>query len=81
MSAGTGLACCNSHFETGIRNPLETAILEHPAPAEPADYEKRDELPFDFERRRLSVVVERQSGRFLITKGAPEGILARSVSL
>ena len=39
-----------------------------------SDYTKRDEIPFDFERRRLSVVVERQSQRILITKGAPEGI-------
>jgi Mg2+-importing ATPase len=38
-------------------------------------YSKRDEIPFDFERRRLSVVVEHQSRRLLITKGAPEGIL------
>jgi Mg2+-importing ATPase len=39
------------------------------------DYLKRDEIPFDFDRRRLSVVVERQSRRVLITKGALEGIL------
>ena len=37
-------------------------------------YTKCDEIPFDFERKRLSVVVERQSQRVLITKGAPEGI-------
>jgi Mg2+-importing ATPase len=38
-------------------------------------YTKCDEIPFDFERRRLSVVVEQQSHRMLITKGAPEGLL------
>ena len=70
----------NSKFQTGIRSPLDMAIMEKPAPEEAAFYEKRDEIPYDFERRRLSIVVERQSRRFLITKGAPEGILGRSVS-
>jgi len=74
------LAYSNSKFETGIRSPLDTAILQNPEPVEAAAYEKRDEIPYDFERRRLSIVVELQSRRFLITKGAPEGILARSVS-
>ena len=73
------LAYSNSKFETGIRSPLDMAILQNPEPAEAAGYEKRDEIPYDFERRRLSIVVERQSRRLLITKGAPEGILARSV--
>jgi len=74
------LAYSNSKFETGIRSPLDTAILQNPEPLEAAAYEKRDEIPYDFERRRLSIVVERQAQRLLITKGAPEGILARSVS-
>jgi Mg2+-importing ATPase len=74
------LAYSNSKFETGIRSPLDMAILQNPEPVEAAAYEKRDEIPYDFERRRLSIVVERQSRRLLITKGAPEGILARSVS-
>ena len=68
------LAYFNSKFETGIRSPLDEVILQQPAPKR-ADYTKCDEIPFDFERRRLSVVVERQSERILITKGAPEGIL------
>ena len=68
------LAFFNSKFETGIRSPFDEVILHHP-PAKPEDYTKCDEIPFDFERRRLSVVVERQSQRILITKGAPEGIL------
>jgi Mg2+-importing ATPase len=74
------LAWLNSKFETGIRSPLDTAILQSPEPADAAGYEKRDEIPYDFERRRLSIVVERQSRRLLITKGAPEGILPCSVS-
>jgi Mg2+-importing ATPase len=68
------LAYLNSKFGTGIRSPLDEVILLQPPP-ETMDYIKCDEIPFDFERRRLSVVVERQSQRVLITKGAPEGIL------
>ena len=67
------LAYLNSKFETGIRSPLDEIIL-HQRPRATEDYSKCDEIPFDFERRRLSIVVERQSRRVLITKGAPEGI-------
>jgi P-type Mg2+ transporter len=67
------LAHFNSKFQTGIRSPLDDVILHQPPP-KTEDYTKCDEIPFDFERRRLSVVVERQSKRILITKGAPEGI-------
>jgi Mg2+-importing ATPase len=78
-----GLACLNSKFETGIRSPLDAAILKK-AGNDVADYLKRDEIPFDFNRRRLSIVVERKTDsdveRLLITKGAPEGILALCVS-
>jgi len=69
------LAYLNSKFETGIRSPLDDVILHQSPPPKMEGYTKRDEIPFDFERRRLSVVVERQSQRMLITKGAPEGIL------
>jgi P-type Mg2+ transporter len=69
----------NSKFETGIRSPIDTAILLGET-SEAAGYSKCDEVPFDFNRRRLSVVVERSLAegheRLLITKGAPEGILA-----
>ena len=67
------LAYLNSKFQTGIRSPLDDVILHQP-PLKVEDYTKCDEVPFDFERRRLSVVVERQSQRVLITKGAAEGI-------
>lgn len=67
------LAYLNSKFETGIRSPLDDVILRQPAPANDGSA-KCDEIPFDFERRRLSVVVQQQSRRILITKGAPEGI-------
>jgi len=67
------LAYINSKFDTGIRSPLDEVILQQ-AQAKTDSYTKVDEIPFDFDRRRLSVVVERQSQRKLITKGAPEGI-------
>ena len=67
------LAYLNSKFQTGIRSPLDDVIL-HQSPAQTQGYIKRDEVPFDFDRRRLSVVVERKSQRVLITKGALEGI-------
>jgi Mg2+-importing ATPase len=77
------LAYLNSKFETGIRSPLDSAILQRPVSGS-EDYEKCDEVPFDFERRRLSIVVKRPIGsageRLLITKGAPEGILALSTA-
>lgn len=79
------LAWLNSRFESGIRSPLDAAILKQTPPG-CAGYEKRDEIPFDFERRRLSIVVEKaQAGgtpeRLLISKGAPEGILPLSSAL
>jgi Mg2+-importing ATPase len=76
------LAWLNSRFETGIRSPLDTAILEH-QPMDVGGYEKRDEVPFDFQRRRVSIVVDTPApgeDRILITKGAPEGILPLAVS-
>jgi Mg2+-importing ATPase len=72
------LACLNSFFETGVGNPLDQAILVGNR-AGAQGYKKLDEMPFDFERRRVSVVCERAKApgsRLLITKGAPESVLA-----
>jgi Mg2+-importing ATPase len=68
------LAALNSLYETGIRSPLDAAILQRAQPDTQA-YRKLDEIPFDFERRRLSVVVETDAACLLITKGAPESLL------
>ena len=76
------LAYLNSQFETGIRSPLDAAIVQHGG-VDATGYRKIDEIPFDFERRRLSVVVEPPDGagrRLLIVKGAPEGLVALSTS-
>jgi Mg2+-importing ATPase len=73
------LGYLNSRFETGIKSPLDAAILAHHT-VDVSGYAKIDELPFDFDRRRLSVVLDAPAtgGRLLITKGAPETILGRS---
>jgi P-type Mg2+ transporter len=64
----------NSSFQTGLRSPLDEAILKHKE-IDTSKYQKIDEVPFDFVRRRVSVVVEREGLRFFIAKGAPEEIL------
>jgi len=69
------LAYLNSLYDTGIKSPLDAAVLAHGQP-DVSGYHKIDEIPFDFERRRLSVVVETAGTRRLITKGAPESVLA-----
>jgi Mg2+-importing ATPase len=68
-------AYLNSANETGIKSPLDAAILQHES-LDIRNYRKIDEVPFDFERRRLSVVVEKDGQRLLVTKGAPESVLA-----
>jgi Mg2+-importing ATPase len=68
------LAYVNASLETGIRNPLDAAILAR-RHLDIQSFRKVDEIPFDFDRRRLSVVVDTPDGRLLITKGAPEPLL------
>ncbi|MBI4693832.1 MAG: magnesium-translocating P-type ATPase [Gammaproteobacteria bacterium] len=68
------LAYLNSFFETGLKSPLDEAILEH-RHIDVSGWRKIDEVPFDFERRRVSVLVERAAERVLVAKGAPEDIL------
>ncbi len=68
------LAWLNSHFETGLKSPLDDAILEYDK-MDISAWRKLDEVPFDFERRRVSVLAEKGSERLLIVKGAPEDVL------
>src|SRR5512136_2033891 len=63
----------NSYYQTGLKSPLDEAILKHEE-LDIAGYQKIDEVPFDFVRRRVSVVVEKDRQRFFIGKGAPEEI-------
>lgn len=71
----------NSFFQTGLKNLMDKAILSHVKELSleylKDNYVKVDEIPFDFTRRRMSVVVEdRQGKRQIITKGAVEEMLA-----
>lgn len=63
----------NSYFQTGIKSPLDEAIQKHEK-VDVSKFKKIDEVPFDFVRRRLSVVVENDGAKIMITKGAPEEI-------
>jgi len=76
-----GLAYLNSHFQTGLKNVLDRAILadhETHANANVPEHSKVDEIPFDFERRIMSVVVRTPDGvDRIISKGAPEAIFPR----
>lgn len=66
----------NSFYQTGLKNLLDKAVLKHGKP-HLEGYEKADEIPFDFSRRIMSVVVARGGENLLISKGAPEEILKR----
>ena len=70
-------AFINSQFESGMKSPMDDAILAA-HPVDMSAWKKIDEVPFDFERRRVSVLVENKSARRLIVKGAPEDLLRLS---
>jgi len=70
-------AYVNSHYESGMKSPLDDAIVQDRA-FDMSGWEKIDEVPFDFERRRVSVLVSHNGRRVLIVKGAPEEILRLS---
>jgi Mg2+-importing ATPase len=75
------MAYLNSYYQTGLKNLLDVAVLEHVDVHQELNpvknYRKIDEIPFDFTRRRMSVVVsEREDHHELITKGAVEEILS-----
>jgi Mg2+-importing ATPase len=73
--------CLISHFQTGLKNLLDRAILDSPdfpGQAVVERYRKLDEIPFDFTRRMMSVLVADAAGEsLLLTKGAPEEIFRR----
>ncbi|MDR3392663.1 MAG: magnesium-translocating P-type ATPase [Sulfuriferula sp.] len=75
-----GYAYLNSYYQTGLKNLLDVAVLEHVEVHRDLKvvqhYRKVDEIPFDFQRRRMSVVVsEREDHHELICKGAVEEVL------
>jgi P-type Mg2+ transporter len=73
-------AYLNSFHQTGLKNLLDVAVLEHAEEVhdylKAEDFKKIDEIPFDFNRRRMSVILEQKSHRqLLICKGAVEEVL------
>lgn len=75
-----------AHFQTGLKSVLDRAVLNHPGAQKERleGYRKVDEIPFDFVRRMMSVVVEKpDKDHQLLTKGAPEAVfpLCRSYEL
>lgn len=76
-------AFLNSYHQTGLKNLMDIAIINHANESDMIelwrDYKKVDEIPFDFSRRRMSVVVKSKDGKTqLITKGAIEEMLGVS---
>jgi Mg2+-importing ATPase len=73
------LAGLNSQFQSGLRSPLDEAIVTACAGSfDPAAVVKLDEVPFDFERRRVSVLFRSTGAPILVVKGAFEDVLAHS---
>jgi P-type Mg2+ transporter len=68
----------NSYYQTGISNPMDEAVIRY-IKLNIANYHKVDEIPFDFSRKKMSVVVEAKNQRIIITKGAPEEIFKNSL--
>jgi Mg2+-importing ATPase len=67
------LAYLNSSFQTSIKNPIDDAVVRHKI-FDVEKIKKIDEIPYDFYRKRMSIVVEIDNERKFITKGAPEEI-------
>ena len=67
-------AYLNAYFQTGYYNPIDQAILDYQK-MDLSDYNKLDEIPYDFVRKRLSVLVKGKDASFLLTKGAFKNIL------
>jgi len=72
------LAAVNARFESGLKSPLDQALLDHVQDQAFGTWSKVDELPFDFERRCVSVLADERGERLEIIKGAPEAVLALS---
>jgi Mg2+-importing ATPase len=67
-------AYMNSYYQTGLRNLLDRAVLAHGDLDVERSARKVDEIPFDFQRRRMSVVIDHEGSHVLICKGAVEEI-------
>jgi Mg2+-importing ATPase len=68
-------AYLNAFYETGFTNPIDEAIRTH-RPLDLTGYQKQDEIPYDFLRKRLSVLVSHGDTHLMVTKGALPNVLA-----
>jgi Mg2+-importing ATPase len=67
-------AYMNSYYQTGLRNLLDRAILAHAELDVERAARKVDEIPFDFQRKRMSVIIEHEGSHVMITKGSVEDV-------
>jgi len=74
-SKGIFYGYLNSKFQAGYTNPLDQALINQTPPQEVDGWKKTDEIPYDFNRKRLSVVFEHQGAETLISKGAFQQVL------
>jgi len=68
-------AYLNAIYETGFLNPIDQAIRSHKI-LDVSRYKKLDEIPYDFSRKRLTVLVSKDDERIIITKGALSNVLS-----
>ncbi len=73
------LAYLNSHFSNGVLSPLDRAILDSEG-CDAGGWTKLDEVPFDYVRRRVSLLLQGPTERTLVVKGAPEDVLRACTS-
>jgi P-type Mg2+ transporter len=67
-------AYLNASYQTGFTNPIDEAIRTH-RPFDLSGYRKMDEIPYDFLRKRLSILVDHQGTHLMVTKGALQSVL------
>ncbi len=65
----------NAFYETGFTNPIDEAIRSHHS-FDLSGYQKQDEIPYDFLRKRLSILVAHENAHLMVTKGALPNVLA-----
>ena len=68
-------AALNAHFQTGMANPLDDAILASASTVKFDSFSKADEVPYDFHRKRLSIIFQEGNDSQMITKGALDNVL------
>jgi Mg2+-importing ATPase len=68
-------AFLNASYETGFMNPIDEAIRRH-CPLDLSGYKKLDEVPYDFIRKRLSILISKGDTHLMVTKGALSNVLA-----